>query len=70
VFIRISYGKKTEFIEKIYVPPGIESPKLPLNTEITESVTEIIDETEITLVYDCLYVSESHTTFHAYKLWQ
>jgi hypothetical protein len=53
VFIRKSYGNKTEFVEKkIYALHGIESPKLPLNTEITENVTEITDEmTEITSVY-------------------
>jgi hypothetical protein len=43
----------------------IESPKLPLNTEITENVTEITDEmTEITYLYVRLYVSESHIKFH------
>jgi hypothetical protein len=47
-----------EFIEKIYAPPGIESPKLPLNTEITKNVTEITYETtEITSVCVRLYVS-------------
>jgi hypothetical protein len=62
VFIQKSYGNKTEFIEKkIYALPGIESPKLQLNTEITEKVTEITDEmTKITSVYVRLYVSESH----------
>jgi hypothetical protein len=66
VFIRKSYDNKTEFIEKkIYALPGIESPKLPLNTEITEKVTEITDQmTEITSEYVCLCVSESHTKFH------
>ena len=37
----------------------IESPKLPLNTEITNKKV-----TEITSVYVRLYVSESHTKFH------
>jgi hypothetical protein len=61
VFIRKSDGDKTEFIEKkiIYALSSIESPKLPLDTEITENVTEITDEmTEITSIYVRLYVSE------------
>jgi hypothetical protein len=56
VFIRKSYGNKTEFIgKKSYALPGTESPKLPLNTEITENVTEITDEM---------------TEIHLNKLWQ
>ena len=63
MFIRKSYGNKTEFIgKKNYALPGIESPKLSLNTE---NVTKITDEmTEITSIYVRLYVSESHTKFH------
>jgi hypothetical protein len=63
VIIRKSYGNKTEFIgKKNYALPGIESPKLSLNTE---NVTKITDEmTEITSIYVRLYVNESHTKFH------
>jgi hypothetical protein len=51
LFIWKSYGNKTEFIENMYMyaPPGIEWPKVLLNTEITEYATEITDKTtEIT----------------------
>jgi hypothetical protein len=42
----------------MYAPPLIESPKLPLNTEITEYATEITDRTtEITSVYVRVYAS-------------
>jgi hypothetical protein len=41
----------------MYAPPGIESPKLPLYTEIAEYATRTADKgTEITSVFVYLYV--------------